>query len=1081
MKKFLLLSGLMVLVVSILSAQTKVITGKIGSSVAGEGPIPGVTVQAKGTTIGTTSDVNGQYTITVPSDATTLVFTYIGMKKQEIEIAGRSTIDVEMEYDIQSLQEVVVTTGYGIKRAPKSSSSLTQVISSEKLNEVREPNIISALAGKVAGIQIRNQSAAKLNSGQPYARLRGASGFVVSPKVIYVVDGTVLPNTADINMDDIDNVSVLSGPTAAAILGSQGANGAIIISTKKAKTTGSKSTEIEVNSGFLASYVYILPSYQNDYAGGNTPNMYKYTWKDTDPLEWKPLDGKYYPNYSDDASWGPRMAGQEYIPWYAWYPGTKYTGKTTALVPQPDNARKFFDVGMNYNNNIIFNKTGENFNIRALIGNIYARGSIPSTSFDKTSLALKTDYQINKKLTFSANINFFTSMTVGDFYDAYGNTVTGSFNSWFHRDLDMDILRELRELRSPVGSLATWNHMDPLSYNPENPILFYGANYWLNFFTYRDLEKQDNRSDRLFGDIFLSYKIIEGLDFKITYRRQENNVWSEYRSPSDIYESFYNSSSFPGYGSYSSSMTYSNRENFETLLTFTRKFGSFAVNANAGSDFFNTVNRNNNANTSNGLNVRNLFTISNSKTQPATGFSRSMEKYRAIFIRGDIGFKDYIFGEFTLRNDWFSALPPANNSILSKSFGGSFVFSDLLKLPWLSFGKLRASWGEIPTSIGAYVYPGYSYSVNQYQWNTNFVMTTPDQIVDPKIKGDVKTQKEIGLELRFLNNRAGITATYWDGSEKNIPYNITIAAYSGSTSKYMNTGKIIKQGVDLVLNLKPLNLTNLKWDLNSTFAWLIRDKIVKIADGVDRYILQELWGGAAPALVHAAGYQWGQLFGSGKAMYNGKPLLNPDGSYVANPEKYFGSILPKFTGGLQNSFRIFKNFTLAANIDYQYGGKFWSVSEMLGDYSGLSIRTTGLNDKGIPIRDPVEDGGGVHVFGVDATTRIPMLPKEVDYYVDAYTYFHNFSNKNIYDPYVFDLTYIKFRELSISYSLPIEKIGNLKKFMTSANVSLVAQNFWLIYSKNHNIDPAETQYVDGDGGGQFPGFRSFGMNIKINF
>ncbi len=795
-------------------------------------------------------------------------------------------------------------------------------------------------------------------------------------------------------------------------------------------------------------------------------------------IEWKALDGKYYHNYFDDSSWGPRMAGQEYIPWYSWYPGTKYTGTTSWLVPQSDNARDFYDIGMTWNNSVAFNKTGEYFNIRILIGNIITKGNLPESTLDKTFFSLKTSYDIVRKLTLSANVNFSTALTNGWFNDSGGtlNYSTGSFNQYFHRDLDMNILNELKDLRSPVGTLASWNHFDPTSYDPKNPSYFYMGNWWINFYSYSDHLNNSNRSDRLFGDISLNYKISDGLDFRLTYRRQENNAWSETKLSSDLDESLNNSFDLPGYGYYDSNISYSNRENYEMLLSFSKKIGNFSINANTGSDFFRALSRSNYGGTlNNGFKVRNLFSISNSDGQPQVEFNRSQEKYRAIFVRGDIGYRDLIYGEFTLRNDWFSTLPPDNNSILSKSFGGSFVFSELLKYPWLSFGKLRSSWGEIPTAIDAYVYPGFTYSVQQYKWNDNFLMTTPDQLVDPEIHGDTKTQKEIGLDLRFMDNRYGINLTYWDGTEKNIPCKVTIAGYSGFTSKYMNTGKITKQGLDIALYLKTMNMPNFKWEVNSTFSWLINNKVVKIADSVEMFTQQALWGSEYPSLVHATGYTWGQIFGSGMKMFNGKPELNPDGSYLADPSIFFGSILPKFTGGLQNTFEIFTSITLVANIDYQFGGKFWSASELSGTYSGITSWTSGINDRGFPLRDPVADGGGVHVSGVDATTH-----EDVDYYIEAYAYFRSFFENRIFDPFIYDLTYIKFRELSIGYDVPIEKIGNLKKTIQGVNVSLVAQNFWLIYAKIYDFDPAEVQYVDGETG-QFPSFRSFGMNIKINF
>jgi TonB-linked SusC/RagA family outer membrane protein len=1084
MKKLSLLIVLFVLGVSTLLAQTIVITGTVNSAIEGEGPIPGVTVQVKGTTIGTSTDINGKYSLTVPQNATTLIFSYIGMKKQEVEIAGRTVINGAMESDILGLQEIVVTSGYGIRRAPKSSSALNQVVSGDKLNEVRQTNVNNALAGKVSGIQFQGQSAAKLNSTGS-VRLRGDGGFSTGTGVLYVVDGTILPNSSDVNMDDIEDISVLSGPSASAILGAQGANGAIIITTKKAKVSGNKKMGVEVNAGFLASSVYVLPNYQNDYAGGNVQNMYRYTYKSTDPAEWLPLDGKYYPDYSDDASWGPRMAGQEYIPWYSWYSGTKYTGTTANLVPQPTNSRDFYDTGYTFNNSIAFSKVSEGFNIRAVIGNINVKGLLPKTTLNKTTFAVKTTYDITKKLTFGANVNFFTTLTEGEFDDGYSNQSTGSFNQWFHRDLDMKLMKELKDLRTPDGIWASWNHNNPTSYDPNNTKPFYAGNYWYNFYKWFDLVNIPSRADRLFGDVSLSYKIIEGLSVKATYRRQQNNTWSEQMYSTDLNDSGTQTTgnSPEAKGFYYTGTTYSNRENYETLISFTKTISDFKVNANAGTDFFSSMYKENNAQTVNGFSIKNLYMISNSKDQPLVRNTRQQEKYRAAFVRGDLGFKDFLFAEFTLRKDWYSVLPPDNNSILSKSFGGSFVFSDLAKLPWLDYGKVRFAWGEIPTAIGIYSYPGFAYGVGTYQWNSNFVMGTPDQLVDPNIRGAVKTQKEIGLELRFLKNKVGMTATYWDGTENDIPYSISIANYSGFSSKYLNTGKIVKQGIDLAFNFKPVTKTNISWEANLTFAYLIKQQVEKIAEGVEQFTVQGMWTLAdgssrygTPVMIHAVGKPWGQLYGYGIARdsVSGLPLLDSEGFYEVDPKVYFGNVLPKYTGGFQNSIKIFKDITVVMNFDYQFGGKFFSLSDMWGTYSGLTSRTSGLNDKGNPIRDAVENGGGIHIFGVDATTRLP-----VDYYVDAQRYWHSTVDNQWYDSMVHDLTFIKLREFSIGYNIPVDKIG-LSKYIQGITVSLIAQNPWLIYSKTKDFDPSEISRASGEAG-QFPGIRSFGTNIKINF
>jgi hypothetical protein len=229
-------------------------------------------------------------------------------------------------------------------------------------------------------------------------------------------------------------------------------------------------------------------------------------------------------------------------------------------------------------------------------------------------------------------------------------------------------------------------------------------------------------------------------------------------------------------------------------------------------------------------------------------------------------------------------------------------------------------------------------------------------------------------------------------------------------------------------------------------------------------------------MYQAVGKEWGQLFGSGMEIdsASGKPLLTSTGFYISNPNKFFGNVLPKYTGGFQNSMKIMKNFTVAVNFDYQFGGKFFSLSDMWGTFSGLTAKTSGLNDKGIPIRDPVADGGGVHIYGVDQTTRL-----EKDYYVDAQEYYHSLYNNKIFDSFVYSLTYIKMRELSIGYNIPIAKTG-LSKWVNDATISFVAQNPWLVYAKSRDFDPSEISAASGESG-QFPGIRSWGGNLKISF
>jgi TonB-linked SusC/RagA family outer membrane protein len=1070
MRKIFLMVGLL-LFTTLAIAQTRTVTGRVLDNQGN--PIPFATISEAGTTRGTSADANGNFTITI-SEGGRLNISSAGYTSQTVaataDMAGIRLAPLE-----NALTEVVVTGAFNTKRTARSTSYNAQVVGGEQLNVIRQTNLNNALAGKVSGLQVRSQSAAALGRSNAI-RLRGESGLGGGEGVIYVVDGTILPNADDINLDDVQDVTVLQGPAASALLGPQGANGAIVITLKK----GTGRSGVEVNLGAQFDRVSMLPNYQNAYAGGASSDLMRYTWQPNHPQEWKALDGKYYHDYSDDASWGPRMLGQEYIPWYSWYGGHSRSYTTASLTPQPDNARDFFNTGVTLNNSLAFTKSTEGMNLRFSYGNIDVKGLLPTSSLKKNTFNLNTSFDLNKKFTIGANLNYITQIVKGDIDDEYSNQSTGSFNQWFHRNLDMGIMRELKDLRTPGGIYASWNKANPTSYDPANERGFYAGNYWYNFYTWFDLVSSVSQRDRLFGDVSLTYKITPDLRIRGTYRKQQMNGWFEEKFRSELNESGLqttgNAPQARGY--YGTGTGYQNRRNVDLLATYSKKIREFQLNLNAGADFFRFVAKSNSANTNNGLNVPNLFTTANSKDQASVSNGRAEEKYRAVFARGDVGFRNFAFIDFTVRNDWFSTLPQANNDVLSKSVGASFVFSDLLKVPAITFGKIRASWGEIPKalgtnnlSFGAYRYPGAAYGVGQFQWNGNFLMSTPDQVVDSAIRGAVVTQKEIGVEMRFLNNRFGFNATYWDGTEKDFPFAVTTNGASGFTSKLINTGEITKRGIEVLLNVKPVWAEQFKWEINATYGRLLENKVVSIAPDVNRYSVESIWR-TAPTIVHQEGKDWGQLYGSGIKRIDGQPVVTAAGAYVSDPNTFFGSALPKYTGGVQNSIQFLKGFTLNVNIDYQSGGKFFSLSDMWGSFSGLTARTATINDKGNPIRDRVVDGGGIRVRGIDADK------KPVDVYVEAQDYYHNLYNNNTFDEFIYDLTFVKLREVSLGYNIPVDKIG--LNFINRASFTLVARNPVLIYAKTADFDPSEISKIGGEAG-QLPGTRGFGFNLRVGF
>ncbi|RFZ92625.1 SusC/RagA family TonB-linked outer membrane protein [Mucilaginibacter conchicola] len=1084
MKKLLLVSlCFLSLFVTQVYAQNRTITGTVTSKDDGL-PLPGVSVTVTGTSIGTQTSATGKFSLQVPASAKALRFTFVGFQPAESPIGANGTVNLAMTSSAAQLTEVVITGAFGVKQNSRTSSGSAQQVGGAQLNVVRQTNVNNALAGKVAGLQVRSQSAGALGR-QTEVRLRGASGFGTGNGAIYIVDGTIVTNIDDINNDDIESVTVLQGPASSAQFGPQAANGAILITLAKARKTDGLG--IDLNLGTQFDVPYILPNYQNVYGGGAAADFMQYTWKAGDPEEWKPLSGKYYPDYSDDASWGPKMVGQEYIPWYSWYPGTKYTGTTAKWTPQPDNARDFYQTGITLNNSVSFNKAADNYNVKVSYGNQYTRGLIPTTYLLKNTFMLNTSVDLSKKLTLSANINYTNSKLNGEINDAYSNNSSGSFNQWFHRDLDMGILQELRYLKSPDGAYATWNHLNPTAYNPSDPRQFYAANYWYNPYTAQDLHANFFNRDRLFGNIGLAYKITDDLTLRGTYRKAYVGSWEEQKYSSQLNYSGTqtqgNEARNKGY--YYTSTTYSNRENWEFVLNYNKTIKDFSIKANAGTDVFNWTYKDNSANTNNGLSIDDLFTIGNSVDPATVNNSRIREQYRALYGNANIGYKGLVFLEGTLRNDWISVLPSSKPSILSKSFGGSFVFSDLLKSQssWLSYGKVRATWGQSPkafgngTTFGAYTYPGALYGVSAFKFGNNLVQGINDQYIDPALKGSVVTMKEFGLDMRFFNDRFGFTATYWDGTEVDFPQSIAINGASGYTSIYTNVGKVARKGLDITLSGQPFRSENFTWTISGTYGRLLDNKVIEISNKYDITRIpagQYVWGTDMPYLVHEKGKQWGQIYGNGILRNSaGVPILSATGFYQNDPNVYFGSAVPRHTGGLQNSFTVFKDFTINANFDYQFGGKFVSLSNSFGSFSGLTARTAVLNDKGNPIRDAVADGGGVHTTGVDKDG------KPVSFYVEAQDYFHNLNNVKTYDPYIYDLTFIKLRELGVSYRIPVQKLG-ISKYIKNASFQVVGRDLFLLYAKTKDFDPSQVIAVTGETG-QLPGTRAIGFNLRVGF
>jgi TonB-linked SusC/RagA family outer membrane protein len=1045
-------------------AQGRVVTGEVRDN-KGD-PAAFATITETGTRNAVQANASGVFSIRI-KEGSQLTITSSGFETRTYTPTNSGSQIVTMESKSGELREVVVTSAFGIKRTQRTTPYSAQVLGNEQLNIIPQTNLNSMLAGKVVGTQFRMQSPIKLNS-EGSLRIRG--GLTLADKgPIYVVDGTAV-GSFDLNPDDVEDVTILKGANATALFGDAAVGGAIVITTRKKPKNGTMG--IEVRQGLTFDKVYILPDYQDQYAGGSAPDLMKFTFKAGMPAEWQKLDGKYFHDYTDDASWGPRMVGQEYVPWYSWIPGHSLSGTTEKLSPQPDNARDFWNTGINSSTNISFAKMGQGFTTRLSYTNNYIKGMLPKSSAEKHNLNGSISMILNEHFTAAANINFSNNKIRGVFDDGYANQSQGSFNQWFHRNLDMNKMKDLRGLKTPIGTYASWN----LTSNPDagNAPNVYRGNYWYNFFTWFDNINNRTIRDRLFGDVSLTYALNKNISIKGIVRKNELNTYYENIKPSILETSATQTGEL---ASYSTGQTRLDEMNYQMIGTYNNTFfDKLEVTVNAGGTWLRYNYKDVTQNTVNGLNVPDLYAISNSKSQANTGNTRLLRQTRSAFASGDIEFNKLVNLNFAIRNDYHSTLPAGNN-LVSPSVGLSFFFGELVKetVPWLTYGKIFGSWGKKPTPLDIFA-TNFLYGVNQNQWNGNFLMSTPDAGVMEGVKGNTFSTMEFGIDMRFLKNRLGLNVVYFDETNKDEPLRVETPRAGGFSSLLQNALNISRKGIEVQITATPVRRKNFSWDIINNFAYLIDNKVSDFPAGNDRILLAGgAFGTRFARVFQEKDMQWGQLIGGGISRNEaGKPLLDASGLFVADADKHWGSVVPKTTGGIINNF-TYKDFSVNFNLDYQVGGKFFSLSEQWGHYSGLLAATAYNNDKGKNIRDAIPDGGGVHVSGVQAADgKTP-----VDMYIDAQTYFHQFYNNRIAEPYIHSLTFVKLREVAIGYQIPVQKL-KIDRTFKSIQFSLVSRNPLLIYRETKSFDPSEISAVQGEDG-QYPGTRSLGFNLKFNF
>jgi TonB-linked SusC/RagA family outer membrane protein len=1080
MRKFLSLLAVLVVSYTSASAQTKTpFKGKVLDELGQ--PVSFASIRVKGEKQGVSADADGNFTIRTAKGAI-LQVNAVGYAAGEIAADG-ADLTFRLKRTGQSLSEVVVSTAFGVKKSERTTPYSAQVVKSEALNIIPQTNLADALAGKVAGVQFRSQSPSKLNS-QAFARIRGGLMLQGDVSPIYVIDGTILGSDGtrdgsyDIDPANVENVTILKGANATALFGSKAINGAIVITTKKGN--GGKSA-VQVTQGVIVDKATHLLHLQNRYAGGANNYLTPYHYKAGDPDSWKSLDGVGFPDYTDDSSWGPEMTGQTYAPWYAWVPGTQYSGKSAKLVGQPNNVKDFWNTGITSNTNVSFSKSGQGYTTRLSYSKQYIGGIIPDSKSDRNILSASTTIDLNKAVTAGIDFTYNTQLINGEYSDGYANNTSGNFGQWNHRDLDMKLLKSLRTLKTPIGTLASWNWFhNPDGYDASDPKSFFAGNYWYNFYAYQDNLDNETRRDRVYGNAYIKINILDGLSVKGTIRKDQYSYWYENKTKSILEKSGAQTGLL---ASYATGQRYQNDLNYEAIATYNHSFfKDLSVSLLAGGNINTYARKDLSSNTNQGLNIADFYDISNSKSQPSVGSSRLNSQTNSLFGSGEFEYKRFVSISGAIREDYSSTLPVANNKLVYPAAGFSFVPTELVKnLPgWLSFGKLYGSWGRKPLTLDIYA-TNTPYSLDQYQYSGNFLMSSPGIVPDPALKGALITSYEAGIDMRFIQNRFGLNVNYYNETSASQPVQINIGDASGYTAKIINAATVKRQGFEFTATAGIIRTKDFSWNVTATLGWLMHNPVTKIVQGQDR-VQPSNWIGTF-GTHYASSYQalnkdWGQLIGGGFSRgAGGAPKIDPtSGLYITGDPNYdWGSIVPKITGGIQNIF-TYKNFLFNASLDYQFGGHFFSLTESWSMYSGDIDYTASNNDRGKSVRDPVGSGGGVHVKGVNSIDgKTP-----IDMYVDGFTYFHQFYGSQIAEPFVHKLSFVKLREVSVGYSLPVKKWGFTSKWLQGASASLVARNLWLIYSASRNFDPSEISDVYGENG-QLPATRSVGVNLSFTF
>lgn len=1086
MRKFALMLVLFIFAgVQVVLAQTT-ITGVVTSSEDGQ-PIPGAAVQVKGTTIGVTTDVNGRYSLRVPADSKVLQISFVGMTTKEVTIGTQTSISVVLDTEAMDIEGVVVTA-LGISREKKSLGYAVEEVKADELNQTRSGNLITSLSGKVSGVNIT--SASGNMGGSSRITIRGIKSVAGNNQPLFVVDGVPMDNSNynsvdtqrgaggvdygnmanDINPDDIESVSVLKGPTAAALYGSRAANGVILITTKKAKA-GKKGLGVEVNSSVSFEKVAVLPKYQNQYGGG-----YVATGPNTDQgFALQEINGKQYRliEYALDESWGPKydanidyLSAFDIFDWEA--KGKVGDLNTSKWVAPSKDVKDFFDTGVVFNNNFAITGTNENSAFRMSYTNYDLTGYMPNSEQKRNAINFNGESQISKWIKGFIGVNYVDTYTKGRPETGYDdNNIMQKFNQWGQRQLDMGVMSNYV---NPDGTQRVWNRNswdDPTPAYSDNP-------YWTRYRNY-----QDDERNRLFGNIGVLLTPFEGftvqgkwnLDYYDLTEMERNAVGSQAES------------------SYSETTRQHSETNAELIATYHFNLGEdFTFTVMGGGNKRHAKNARNASNTNGGLIIPELYKIHNSTNKPTVIEYNDEKEVQSLFGNANIGYRGMLYLDVTARNDWSSTVRPFNFFYPSATL--SFVFSELNALKdnkVLSFGKVRFGVAAVGNDTDPYNNDIYYTFVSNFGGEAMY--SVPTTLNNTGLTAEITNSTELGAELMFFSNRIGIDFTYYNEATNDQIIPVAISAASGYGFMFINSGKITNKGIEIGLNLTPIKTKDFSWNINANYS-KNKNKIVSLAPDLDVY---QLVNGPFNVSVNAeVGLSYGSLIGTSYVKDDkGNIIVDTEGYTLTGKVKSIGTVLPDYLLGIWNRFN-FRGIELSGLIDIRQGGQLFSTTSMWGRYSGILEETAGTNYNGKNVRDPLEDGGGALFEGVygevkeDGTIQylnadgtpsdVPVQNKTL---IDAESW-GGWHNSGPAEANIFNADYVKLRELRLSYTLPAKFTGPIQNLTVSA----FGRNLAIWGADIKHIDPENTTgsgNIQGIEGGALPSLRYYGFGLNFNF